>query len=69
MKAKEPKSTDPDIRGSYPALKRAAKRALELARQTNTSCYVMIKGEIVDLTERDARRKAKRKPGKPRAKR
>ena len=53
-------SKDPDIIGVLPALKRAAKRARELARQTNTPCYVMIKGKIVDLTERDAKRKSAR---------
>jgi hypothetical protein len=59
------KSKDPDILGSFAALKRAAKRARELARQTNTPCYVMIKGKIVDLTERDLKRKlAKSKPKK-----
>lgn len=30
------------------ALRRAAKEALELARRTNTPCWVMVDGQIVD---------------------
>ncbi|MBI4580409.1 MAG: hypothetical protein HY718_11945 [Planctomycetes bacterium] len=56
MKVKGRESTDLDIIGSFAALKRAARRARELGRQTGTPVYVMIKGKMVDLTERDARR-------------
>ena len=42
-------STDPDIRGSLPALRRAARRARRLAAQTGTACYVIQDGRIVDL--------------------
>jgi hypothetical protein len=42
--------TDPDQIGSLAAIKRAALRARELARQTNTPCYVMRSGRIVDVS-------------------
>ena len=44
-------SKDPDILGSYPALRRAAKRALELGLKTGTPVYVIKGGKIVDLTK------------------
>ena len=48
MKKKElPK--DPDLLGSMQALKRSAASALKLARKTNTPCYVMKDGKIVDI--------------------
>jgi fatty acid desaturase len=43
------KSRDPDIRGSLPALRRAARAARKLSRDTNTPFYVMKNGRIVDL--------------------
>lgn len=42
--------TDPDQIGSLAALKRAALRARELARQMNTPCYVLREGRIVDVS-------------------
>ena len=42
-------SKDPDILGSLPAMRRAAKAALRLAKQTGTPCYVMKRGGIVNL--------------------
>lgn len=51
-------STDPDILGSLPALKRAAKAAQRLAEATGTPLYVMKKGRIVDLNA-PPKRKAK----------
>ena len=56
------KSTDPDIIGSYAALRRAAKRALQLGLETGTPVYVLIDGKIVDLTKQ-----YRRKAGKKRA--
>lgn len=44
-------STDPDIVGSFAALRRAAKRALQIGLETNTPVYVIQNGRIVDLTE------------------
>ena len=42
--------TDPDQVGSLAAIKRAALRARELARQVNNPFYVMRDGEIVDIS-------------------
>ena len=53
------RSEDPDIIGSYAALRRAAKRALEIGLETGTPAYVLENGKIVDLTKR-YRRKAKK---------
>jgi hypothetical protein len=50
-------SKDPDILASAKALRRAAKRALELGRQTGTPVYVLKRGKIVDIAgRRDDRR-------------
>lgn len=50
------KSTDRDIVGSWPALRRAARRALRLAQATNTPLYVMKNGRIVNLNPTGKRR-------------
>ena len=42
---------DPDLANAGKALRRAAKSALLLARQTGTPCYVVKKGKIVDLAK------------------
>ncbi len=54
-------SKDPDIAEIDAALRRAAKRALQIGLETGTPVYVLIDGEIVDLTKQD-RRKAKVQP-------
>jgi hypothetical protein len=43
------KSADPDILGSLPALRRAARQARKLAVRTNTPLYVLKKGKVVNL--------------------
>jgi hypothetical protein len=43
---------DPDIVGSDAALRRAAKRALQIGLETGTPVYVLEDGKIVDLTQR-----------------
>ena len=53
-------SKDPDIIASEKALRRAARRALEIGLRTSTPVYVIKKGKIVDLTEQH-RRYSKRK--------
>ena len=53
-------SKDPDIIASEKALRRAARRALEIGIKTGTPVYVIKKGKIVDLTEQH-RRNAKQK--------
>ena len=52
-------STDPDILGSLPALKRAARAARKLAQATRTPLYVIRNGRIVNLNA-NARRASKR---------
>lgn len=39
---------DPEIRGSLPALRRAAIHARELAEHSGTPCWIMRDGRIVD---------------------
>jgi hypothetical protein len=53
-------SKDLDIIASGKALRRAARRALEIGLQTGTPVYVIKKGRIVDLTKQVCR-KSKRK--------
>jgi hypothetical protein len=50
---------DPDIVGSYAALRRAAKRALQIGLETGTPVYVLEHGKIVDLTKRYRRKRKK----------
>jgi hypothetical protein len=59
MAKKQTRSTDPDIIASEKALRRAARRALQIGLETGTPVYVIKQGKIVDLTK-DYRRKAKR---------
>ena len=72
MKRTHPRySKDPDIRGTWYAMLRAAKRARELSIATGTPFYVMRNGKIVDLNRSlNARKKrnASRRPKKSRAK-
>jgi hypothetical protein len=50
-------TTDPDILGVLPALKRAARRALKEGLETGTPVWVIKDGKMVDLTrERPKRR-------------
>jgi len=54
---------DPDIRGSWPALLRASRKARELSIATGTPFYVVRDGRLVDL---NAKRKTKPKRTKRR---
>jgi len=45
------KRHSPEVEGTLRALRRAAKRALELGLQTGTPVYVWKDGKIVDLTK------------------
>ena len=49
-------STDPDIIGSFAALRRAAKRVLQIWLETGTPVYVLKNGKIVDLTKQRRRK-------------
>jgi hypothetical protein len=40
---------DPDILGSLPAMRRAARRAMRLAQETGTPFWVMRNGKLVNL--------------------
>ena len=42
-------SKDPDIIGSFPALRRAAKAARRLAERTGTPLYVFEDGKVVNI--------------------
>jgi hypothetical protein len=44
-------SKDSDIRAAEVALRRAARRAREIGRKTDTPVYVLKNGRIVDLTK------------------
>ena len=59
MTRKQHGSKDPDIIGAEAALRRAAKRALQIGLDTGTPVYVLENGKITDLTKR-YRRKRKR---------
>jgi hypothetical protein len=60
MKRKAMASKDPDIIASEKALRRAARRALEIGLQTGTPAYVIKAGKIVDLTK-EFHRKARQR--------
>ncbi|MBP1774976.1 MAG: hypothetical protein H6Q86_982 [candidate division NC10 bacterium] len=49
-------SRDPDILAAGAALRRAARRARELGRRTDTPVYVLKRGRIVDLTQEGKKR-------------
>jgi hypothetical protein len=51
MSAKISGSGDPDMIASLPALRRAARRALELGLRTNTPVWIMRDGKIIDLAK------------------
>jgi len=56
MIRKKGQSKDSDILASNKALRRAARRALEIGLQTGTPVYVLEGGQIVDLTRSRSRR-------------
>jgi hypothetical protein len=56
MKKTLMRSKNPDIIASEKALRRAARRALELGIRTGTPVYVVKRGKIVDLTQQQPRR-------------
>lgn len=52
MNKKKTLPGDTDLAGADKALRRAAKKARELALKTHTPCYVFENGKIVDVTKR-----------------
>jgi hypothetical protein len=51
-------SKDPDILSTMKALRRAAKRALQIGIETDTPVYVLKRGKIVDIA---AQKKGKKR--------
>jgi hypothetical protein len=49
--AKKARPTSPDLLGAEQAIKRAARRAREIAIQTNTPCIVRKDGKLVDIAK------------------
>lgn len=49
--AKKTRPTSPDLLGAEQAIKRAARRAREIAIQTNTPCIVRKDGKLVDIAK------------------
>jgi hypothetical protein len=60
MAKKQNRSIDPDIISSEKALRRAARRALQIGLETGTAVWVIKRGKMVDLTE-EYQGKTKRK--------
>jgi hypothetical protein len=59
MAKKQNRLKDPDILSSEQALRRAARRVLQIGLETGTPVWVIKRGKIVDLTQ-EYRRKTKR---------
>jgi len=51
---------DPDIRGSLPALRRAARKARQLAISTGTPFYIVRDGRLINLNPKAKLRKRRR---------
>ena len=66
MTPKKLDSKDPDILGSLPALRRAAKRALRIGIETGTPVYVLKRGKIVDIAAQKKSRTKKIKVSRKR---
>ncbi len=63
MKAKASSDGEKMATDALKALRRAAKKAVELARLTGTHAYVLENGRIVDIAKRKRKiRKVRRKP-------
>lgn len=61
MNAEPRKLRDPDFVKAEEALQRAAEKARELSRQTNTPFIVLRDGKIVDLNAEERELKARKK--------
>jgi hypothetical protein len=63
MKRKAPSIAKEPVPDALKALRRAAKKAVELARLTGTPAYVLENGRIVDIAKRKRKtRKTRRTP-------
>lgn len=63
MKSLLNKIRDPDLRGSLPAMRRAARAARKLSIELGTPFYVMKDGKIVDLNRGLRNKRARRSAG------
>ncbi len=63
MNSKLQGTKDPDIQASFAALRRAARRALELGMRTGTPVWVIKRGRIVDLAREKKGHEECRKAG------
>lgn len=54
---------DSDLVNVDKALKRAARKALETAKKTNTPCYIVKDGVIIDIAKRKSRTRGALKQG------
>lgn len=61
MKSKKNKTEPQNETPALAALRRAAKKAIELAVRTNTPAYVMENGKIVDIAKRIRAKQEKQK--------
>jgi hypothetical protein len=61
MKRKAPSIAKEPVPDALKALRRAAKKAVELARMTGTPAYVLENGRIVDIAKR--KRKTRKTKG------
>ena len=61
MKRKAPSNAKEPVPDALKALRRAAKKAVELARLTGTHAYVLENGRIVDIAKR--KRKTRKTKG------
>jgi len=63
VKARSAKTRRPNTQpAALPALKRAARRAVQIARSTGTSAYVLENGKLVDAGKRIRRKRKKARP-------
>lgn len=53
-------SRDADIRGSLPAIRRAARSARRLAEETGTPLYVLKDGKVVNINRGQRKRRGTR---------
>jgi hypothetical protein len=61
MKQEAMQSKNPDIIASIKALRRAARRALEIGLATGTPVWVIKNGKMVDLTKEKSKKAKRRK--------
>ena len=59
MSKRNSSSRDPDIASAMKALRRAAKRALQIGIQTGTPVYVLKSGKVVDIAPGNKKRRRK----------